>query len=105
MKRPINPGGQQRFVEGALDAIRPGRRERRAKRKSPWNLVGVIVVAPIMGPAGYGLWLCAWDCPAAERLLHRIALCSRTIDVLEEQAAIGGPLRRLSLAILKQLSY
>ena len=60
MKRPITPSGQQRFVEGALDAIRPGWRERRAKRKSPWNLVGVIVAAAIMGPAGYGLWLCAW---------------------------------------------
>ena len=61
MKLPIEPGGQQRIVEGALDAIRPGWRERRAKRKSPWNLVGVIVAAVIMGPAGYGLWFCAWN--------------------------------------------
>lgn len=60
MKRPLNVGGQQRVVEGALDAIRPGWRERRARRKSPWNLVGVIVAAFVMGPAGYGLWLCAW---------------------------------------------
>jgi hypothetical protein len=60
VRPPNNPGGQQRIVEGALDAIRPGWRERRAKRKSPWNLLGAVVAVLLMGPAGYGLWLCAW---------------------------------------------
>ena len=60
MRRPDNSGGQQRIDERALDAIRPGWRERRAKRKSPWNLLGALVAVLVMGPAGYGLWLCAW---------------------------------------------
>jgi hypothetical protein len=60
VRKTARPGGQQRIVEGALDALRPGWRERRAKRKSPWDLLGLIVAVLIMGPAGYGLWLCAW---------------------------------------------
>jgi hypothetical protein len=60
MKRPINPGGQQRIVEGALDAIRPGWRERRAKRKSAWNLLGALIIIIALAPVGYGLWLFAW---------------------------------------------
>jgi hypothetical protein len=60
MKRPINPGGQQRIVEGALDAIRPGWRQRRAKRKSAWNLVGALIIIMALAPVCYGLWLCAW---------------------------------------------
>jgi hypothetical protein len=60
VRRSNNPGVQQRIVEGALDAIRPGWRERRAKRRSPWNLLGAVLAVLVMGPAGYGLWLCAW---------------------------------------------
>jgi hypothetical protein len=60
MKPPSIPGGQQRIVEGALDTLRPGWRERRAKRKSPWDFVGLVVAVLVMGPVGYGLWLCAW---------------------------------------------
>jgi hypothetical protein len=34
VKRPWNSGGQQHIVESVLDAMRPGWRERLAKRKS-----------------------------------------------------------------------
>jgi hypothetical protein len=30
-------------------------------RKSPWDLLGMVVAVLIMLPAGYGLWLCGWQ--------------------------------------------
>lgn len=60
MKTHRNLGGQQLLVEGALNTLRPGWRERQAKRKSPWNLIGLLVAVLIMVPAAYGLWQCAW---------------------------------------------
>jgi hypothetical protein len=59
-KRSNNAGGQQRIVEGALDAVRPGWRDRTAKRKSPWNLLGSLVAGAITVATGYGLWRGAW---------------------------------------------
>jgi hypothetical protein len=53
--------GEKRLIEGVMDAARPGWRERRARRKSPWNLVGMLVALPVMGLAWYGLWLFAWQ--------------------------------------------
>jgi hypothetical protein len=53
-------GGQQRLVEGALDTLRPGWRERRAKRKSAWNLLGALLIILGLGVFWYGLWLGAW---------------------------------------------
>ncbi|HUJ44241.1 MAG TPA: hypothetical protein VLW52_11595 [Opitutaceae bacterium] len=41
-----------RITEAALDKLRPGWRERRAKRKSPWNL--------LCGLLGFGLAMLAW---------------------------------------------
>lgn len=41
-----------RIVEAVLDKLRPGWRERQAKRKSPWNLACVLV--------GFGIALFAW---------------------------------------------
>lgn len=41
-----------RITEVALDKLRPGWRERRAKKKSPWNLLCVLV--------GFGLAMLAW---------------------------------------------
>jgi hypothetical protein len=60
MKHSENPGGQQRLVEGALDTLRPGWRERRAKRKSAWNLLGALLIILGLGFFWYGLWLGAW---------------------------------------------
>lgn len=61
MKPREKPAGQPRFVDGTLDTLRPGWRERRAKRQSPWNLFGLLLAVLIMIPAGYILWLCAWQ--------------------------------------------
>jgi hypothetical protein len=57
---PNNAGGQQRLVEGALDTARPGWRERRAKRKSAWNLMGALLILLGLGFFWYGLWFGAW---------------------------------------------
>ena len=53
--------GEKRLIEGVMDRTRPGWRARQARRKSPWNLVGILVAFVIMGFAGYGLWLAAWQ--------------------------------------------
>lgn len=49
-----------RITEGALDKLRPGWRERRAKRKSPWNLLGVLLGFSIALPVWYFLFQTAW---------------------------------------------
>ena len=49
------------LLEDVMDRTRPGWRARQARRKSPWNLVGILVAFVIMGLAGYGLWLAAWQ--------------------------------------------
>ena len=41
-----------RITEAVLDKLRPGWREHRANRKSPWNLLCVLV--------GFGLAMLAW---------------------------------------------
>lgn len=56
----MNNSNRKRPVESLLDAARPGWRERRAKRKSAWNLLNALLIALALGPVGYGLWLCAW---------------------------------------------
>jgi hypothetical protein len=56
-----NPGGQQPLVEDALDTLRPGWRERSAKRKSAWNLMGALLILLGLGFFWYGLWLGAWN--------------------------------------------
>jgi hypothetical protein len=58
--RSDSSGGQQRLVEGALDTLRPGWRERRAKRKSAWNLLGALLIIVGLSFFWYGLWLGAW---------------------------------------------
>jgi hypothetical protein len=47
-------------VVDALDLTRPGWRERQAKRKSAWNLVGGLLIIVGLVPTWYGLWLGAW---------------------------------------------
>jgi hypothetical protein len=56
----VNPKLEKNLLEGVMDKARPGWRARKARRKSPWDLLGAVVAALIMGLAGYGLWLCAW---------------------------------------------
>jgi hypothetical protein len=67
-----------------LDALRPGWRERKAKRKSAWNLVGLLVAVLVMVPSGYGLWLCAWK-------VHVVFYPSHATHIREFwQAGISG---------------
>ena len=49
------------IVEAALDRLRPGWRARRARRKSPWNLLGVVVAFASMAVIGYYLFQAAWS--------------------------------------------
>jgi hypothetical protein len=49
-----------RIIEGALDRLRPGWRERQAKRKSPWNPACAFVGLSISLPAWYWLFQAAW---------------------------------------------
>jgi hypothetical protein len=56
-----NKNPEKRLLEGVMDATRPGWRARRAKRKSPWDLLGLVVAVLLILSAGYGLWLCAWQ--------------------------------------------
>ena len=49
-----------RFTEDALDRLRPGWRERRAKRKSPWNLLCVLLGFALALLAWYYLFQAAW---------------------------------------------
>lgn len=49
-----------RITEAALDKLRPGWRERRAKRKSPWNLACVLTGFGIAALAWYCLFQAAW---------------------------------------------
>lgn len=51
---------KQELIEAALDQTRPGWRERRDRRKSPWNLVGVMLAFAIAGIAWYALFKAAW---------------------------------------------
>ena len=57
----VDPKFERPLIEGVMDASRPGWRARRARRKSLWNLVGMLIAFPIMGLAWYGLWLAAWQ--------------------------------------------
>jgi hypothetical protein len=50
-----------RILEPVLDKLRPGWRERRARRKSPWNLLGVLVAFALMAVIGYFLFQAAWS--------------------------------------------
>jgi len=49
------------LVESILDANRPGWRERRAKRKSGWDLLQLFVVVPLLGGCFGLLFLAAWQ--------------------------------------------
>ena len=49
-----------RITESALDAVRPGWRERREKRKSPWNLLCVFLGFAIIPIVWYYLFQVAW---------------------------------------------
>ncbi len=47
-------------AESVLDATRPGWRERRAKRKSLWNLVQLVVWIPLLPATLMGFFAVAW---------------------------------------------
>jgi len=49
-----------RITEVVLDKLRPGWRERQAKRKSPWNLVCVLVGFILVPLIWYYLFQAAW---------------------------------------------
>ena len=49
-----------RLTEAALDKLRPGWRERRARRKSPWNLLCVVLGFGFALPAWYFLFQAVW---------------------------------------------
>jgi hypothetical protein len=48
------------LIEKALDKLRPGWRKRQAKRKSPWNLVCVLVGFGLVAVFWYALFQAAW---------------------------------------------
>ena len=48
------------FTEKALDKLRPGWRKRQGKRKSPWNLVCVLVGFVLAAVFWYALFQAAW---------------------------------------------
>src|ERR1700690_1943995 len=79
-----DPNIEKGLIEGVMDRTRPGWRQRRARRKSPWNLVGLLVAFPVMGLAWYGLWLSAWQ-------LHLLFYPAHAAHVREFwQAGISG---------------
>jgi hypothetical protein len=48
------------LAESILDAARPGWRNRRAQRKSPWNLLQLVVWVPLLALLLWCLFMAAW---------------------------------------------
>jgi hypothetical protein len=60
LTRNVGQKMNPRITESALDAIRPGWRQRRAKRKSLWNLLCVFLGFVIIPIVWYYLFQVAW---------------------------------------------
>jgi hypothetical protein len=61
--RESNRGTQMfdpRLIKSVMDTVRPGWRERQARRKSPWNLLCTLVGFILMGVYWYALFQGAW---------------------------------------------
>jgi len=43
-----------------MDRLRPGWRERKERRRSPWHLLKLLIMFPLMGGAGYLLFHLVW---------------------------------------------
>lgn len=52
-------------TERLMDRFRPGWRERKERRKSPWHLLKLLIMFPLMGGTGYLLFQFFW-------LLHTV---------------------------------
>jgi hypothetical protein len=48
------------FTERLMDRLRPGWRERKERRKSPWHLLKLLIMFPLVGGTGYVLFRIFW---------------------------------------------